>query len=487
MHTLITKTTTLPECVTRTPHGFFVKVKIGGRTLSKRFRRRPDLTVEELANTRDEFRLELRRAAESIRTGAVPAAPTPAPATLDDDRIAYLDEHLGAVHANTRDQWERYLLAWCNYVPSDGGPRLGDRARATIRTATLIEAINEFERHGIVRPRPLEAETYNKVRLCLYRLYEVMNGVQEMPEAANPVRHVPRRTPPKAEARGQDYGLLEAILEKIPPGKTKGATKARLVLMAYHGLRPVEIMSIRRGDWNPAAAELYVRTGKGGKHRTIQLIPKASAALETLERLGAWGPYPTETPSRAFKKAKIAAGYELDITPYDLRHSFGTWVYKATGDIKMVKESMAHSSIRMTERYVEAAVSPMLKEVHKKLMTAFGDAPPPPPARGKRQAAAARRAANAGPGLTLVPSPGAAPAADPVTPAAATPTAIQALRHALGESVATFGARFARSGRVVEDWEQGKRTPNALVVFVLETLAAKMGGARRAGGKGGAR
>ena len=52
-----------------------------------------------------------------------------------------------------------------------------------------------------------------------------------------------------------------------------------------------------------------------------------------------------------------------------------------------------------------------------------------------------------------------------------TPDRIQALRQSLNEDTATFGARFARSGRTVEDWEQGRRNPDALVLRELDRLA----------------
>ena len=54
-----------------------------------------------------------------------------------------------------------------------------------------------------------------------------------------------------------------------------------------------------------------------------------------------------------------------------------------------------------------------------------------------------------------------------------TPDQIKALRASLGENVATFGARFARSGRTVEDWEQGRRRPDALAVKIMERLAKR--------------
>ncbi len=50
---------------------------------------------------------------------------------------------------------------------------------------------------------------------------------------------------------------------------------------------------------------------------------------------------------------------------------------------------------------------------------------------------------------------------------------IKALRHTLKEDVATFGARFARSGRTVEDWELGRRRPDPLVLLAMERLAKR--------------
>ena len=47
---------------------------------------------------------------------------------------------------------------------------------------------------------------------------------------------------------------------------------------------------------------------------------------------------------------------------------------------------------------------------------------------------------------------------------------IQQLRRELGEDVDTFGARFHRSGRTVEGWEQGIRNPDPLVLDILKAL-----------------
>ncbi len=55
------------------------------------------------------------------------------------------------------------------------------------------------------------------------------------------------------------------------------------------------------------------------------------------------------------------------------------------------------------------------------------------------------------------------------------PTLVQRLRHRLDENVLAFGARFARSGRSVEDWEQGRRQPDRAVRQLLQQLALDVG------------
>jgi DNA-binding transcriptional regulator YiaG len=50
---------------------------------------------------------------------------------------------------------------------------------------------------------------------------------------------------------------------------------------------------------------------------------------------------------------------------------------------------------------------------------------------------------------------------------------VRALRALLGENTATFGARWHRSGRTVETWEQGSRQPDALALDGIRALAAR--------------
>jgi len=50
---------------------------------------------------------------------------------------------------------------------------------------------------------------------------------------------------------------------------------------------------------------------------------------------------------------------------------------------------------------------------------------------------------------------------------------VRALRAELEEDTATFAARWHRSGRTVETWEQGTRQPDPLVLEGMRALAAR--------------
>jgi DNA-binding transcriptional regulator YiaG len=50
---------------------------------------------------------------------------------------------------------------------------------------------------------------------------------------------------------------------------------------------------------------------------------------------------------------------------------------------------------------------------------------------------------------------------------------VRALRAALKEDTATFAARWLKSGRTIEDWEQGRREPDAFVLEAMRALAVR--------------
>ena len=55
------------------------------------------------------------------------------------------------------------------------------------------------------------------------------------------------------------------------------------------------------------------------------------------------------------------------IRPHDLRHTFGTWLYEKTGDIRLVQESLHHTSVVTTMRYAHTRKDVQRAKINKAL------------------------------------------------------------------------------------------------------------------------
>ncbi len=122
-----------------------------------------------------------------------------------------------------------------------------------------------------------------------------------------------------------------------------------------------------------------VYTGKGGRTRTIPLGAPAAEALVDLEAADAIGPFSTSTVRRAFIRAAARLGIH-GVRPYDLRHSYGTALYRVAGDTRLVKDVLGHSDTRMTERYTLGHVPEAMRLAMSRLEEHLGasDAPTAP-------------------------------------------------------------------------------------------------------------
>ena len=90
-------------------------------------------------------------------------------------------------------------------------------------------------------------------------------------------------------------------------------------------------MRHRPEHWNRSTQTLVVYAGKSGRTRTIPLSAPAAEALADLEAVGAIGPFSTSTVRRGFIRAAARLGIR-GVRPYDLRHSYGTALYRVACD-----------------------------------------------------------------------------------------------------------------------------------------------------------
>jgi integrase len=249
----------------------------------------------------------------------------------------------------------------------------GRRYRDTITSAEICAYRDQWAREprGVDRDGqplpPYAASTINHWLRALSNVWTVLDG----PRAPNPVRDVAELPEPDALPRALSYDTIERILTAMPdrgrPVKgqkrpTVSLAKLRLRVLAYTGLTYRQLARLQPAHVDLRHGTMLVtrrEKGKGAKPRRLPLLPQAVEAFKALQAARAWGPFDGNSVRRAFLRAAKRANVK-GIRPYDLRHSLGTLIFRATGSREAVKEFLQHESIETTARYTLAAVDQVL-------------------------------------------------------------------------------------------------------------------------------
>jgi integrase len=219
------------------------------------------------------------------------------------------------------------------------------------------------------KPGGLSKETVKKRRAALRNFFNTMNGSKK--DGVNPVRSSQCPIVPKdLEARGilmTDAARIIAAMPEwvsVKPGAIPIRARGRLFAdaMLWTGLPPNLLNAIGSRD---LALEVDVPTmrirgrdkGQGVETRTITICPQAVAAFRRIDAAGAFGQLPANL-NQAVKRAAKRAGVPVpaDFHLYDLRHSYGSALYRQTRDEGAVGRALMHAKTsRMARRYTEAA------------------------------------------------------------------------------------------------------------------------------------
>lgn len=207
------------------------------------------------------------------------------------------------------------------------------------------------------RTLTLSAASCNKLRTALMHFYSVLDGRQ----AFNPAREVPRFQEAAPLPRAVSYAVIAKLLDAVPVSKSR----ARLMVLAYTGIPQAEIMRIAPGDVDLAGRVVAVHGRRKGRGTAARLVPLSEAGVSAFRELAArnaWGRFSQATLRQSLRRACAALGVP-PVTPYALRHSFGTEIYRRSGDIRATQVLMGHSTPQLTHRYTLAAVDPRLQAV----------------------------------------------------------------------------------------------------------------------------
>lgn len=312
-----------PRGITKHAEGWRISVRVHGRLYQRRFKpSTPQAVVEEAMN----------RLGRAWRAGRL----TVTAGTFGADVRRYLDQYFG--QRPGREERERHLNLWIGALGADIW-------RVSITREDVSRVLHGWRASG------LSPDTCNKRRAALQAFYTTLDGKS----GVNPVRDVPKFRPAALEPRGLSFPDIARVFAKM----AKCRTRARLKVMAYTGARPIQVRRIKPEDWNAAEQTLLLRStdkGQGTKPHRVPLTSHAQAALKEFAQTEAWGTFASAPMGRMWKAAAEAAGIQGNVRPYDLRHSFGTELYRSTGDLRITKELMGHSTLAMTERYTLGAI-----------------------------------------------------------------------------------------------------------------------------------
>jgi site-specific recombinase XerD len=323
--------------------------KTGPRPKEKRFPR--DASLKAMRAWQEDTRAELRR--QDLR---------PAKGTLADD----VEQYLKLVQprlVSFKDR-EYDLRQWL--------PRFGHRHRHVLEPKELQTQLNEWRLAGY------SAQTCNLRRTALSHLFTTLDGKRER----NPVSDVPKFERPEPKPHALPYEVIRETFDAMRPN----ATKARLMLIAYAGFRPSEVMRAVPEDVEPFLERdepfCYKRTGKKGRPVMVPLPPEGVEAWKLFIQRNAWGRFARENINRDWKAAMVRAGEArvqtlqqeasadaiaavrrafAPVRCYSLRHSYATQLLlRGSDDLSLVQEALGHRDARTTRIYTTVKVNPRL-------------------------------------------------------------------------------------------------------------------------------
>lgn len=284
---------------------------------------------------------------------------------------------------------EAILAAWHDHLTHDLR-----RSAHTVRA--YVAAAERLLRCGAVEPTWTALATYEAKGLREFLASRRDGGLSNTSTARelSAIRSFLRFCQQKAEIAGQSLprlrgprvkkGLPRAITPDEVTNLTEsveddasapwiGARDRALLLLLYgSGLRIAEALALD-GSALPLGDRITV-TGKGGKQRTVPLLPIVREAVEEYVRMTPFSLSPQQplfrgarggrlaqgVVQRAVARARRALGLPPGATPHALRHSFATHLLAAGADLRSLQELLGHASLGSTQIYTKVDAATLL-------------------------------------------------------------------------------------------------------------------------------
>ncbi|WP_232630376.1 tyrosine recombinase XerC [Methylobacterium sp. Leaf118] len=281
--------------------------------------------------------------------------------------------------ANTVEAYERDLRQFLTYLDARSGPP----------TIARLIALRPRDLRGFMAARRADAISGRSLMRMLAGLRSFARHLER--EGHGSVAALGAVRQPKVERRLPRPLPVTAALAMTRPETRADEARAPWVLardaaviaLLYgSGLRISEALGLAARDAPvPGIDEVRV-TGKGGKVRSVPVLPAVSQAVadylalcpHPLDPEGPLfvgvkgGPLSPRIVQYAVASLRGALGLPESATPHALRHSFATHLLARQGELRAIQELLGHASLSTTQLYTKVDAA--------RLMSAFEAAHP---------------------------------------------------------------------------------------------------------------
>ncbi|MFC1953613.1 tyrosine-type recombinase/integrase [Chloroflexota bacterium] len=192
----------------------------------------------------------------------------------------------------------------------------------------------------------------------------------------NPFRHLKTPKPDNNIIQALTPAEIERLF-KVCSGKSMLDVRNRAILSVFldTGLRLSELIDLTLDDVNMDDGSILVKKGKGGKPRVVRIGNKAQKALwkYTLYRKGNSNRLFLNRSGEPFKFFGVAIFLKrlgnkakVKIHAHQLRHTFAISFLRAGGDVFSLQYLLGHSTLSMTQRYLQSLNANDAANAHKK-------------------------------------------------------------------------------------------------------------------------
>lgn len=292
-----------------------------------------------------------------------------------DEFMSYVEFEKGLA-ANTVAAYRRDLTIWQNYcalkkLKADG-----------VDSNDVTDYLDRLRSGRPPAAVPYSPSSVARMLVSLRALYRFL--VTENHLEVDPTAKIGSPKRPRSIPKAISIEDVEMLLS-LPGDDLLGRRdRAVLELLYGTGLRISELVGLDVDDVDLDGRVILVRRGKGSKSRRVPVGREATKAIaryltQSRPKLAAKAKQATSRGAlflnarggrlsrqgcwKVLKGYARVAGFEDEVSPHTLRHSFATHMLDGGADIRVVQELLGHASLATTQVYTMVSDS-RLREVY---------------------------------------------------------------------------------------------------------------------------